>query len=587
MSSAASIPPRAAAPAPPPPATAGSLLGEILTARHGVKPKDIEAALARQAETGARLGEILIEQKAATAEQIIRALGEQLELTVMLDIPADEIPLDLIRELPITFAKQFNVIPLRRESRTLTVITADPLQLSVLDDLGLMTGCVIEPVLSTPERIVEAINKTYDRKAHAAEAVMDDIRDDDSLDSLAHEVEEIQDLLDVDDEAPIIRLVNTLMAQAVNRRASDIHIEPAERDMVVRFRIDGQLYEVLRPPKGLQAAVTSRVKIMAGLNIAEKRLPQDGRIRIKIAGKDVDIRVSSLPTNYGERIVLRLLDRTNTLLDLNSLGFAEDRLTQIRRIINKSHGIVLVTGPTGSGKTTTLYSALAEINQPDINILTVEDPVEYQLPGIGQIQVQAKIGLTFVNVLRSILRQDPDVILIGETRDLETAEIAIQASLTGHLVFSTLHTNDAASSVTRLVDMGVEPFLVASSLIAVLAQRLVRRVCPECRQSYTPTAEALAEVGLRPEDLKGPIYRARGCSACHETGYQGREGIYELLTVTDEIRQLIVQNVDAGTLKKQALKQGMKTLRDDGARKVTMGVTTIEEVLRVTQDDTV
>jgi general secretion pathway protein E len=407
---------------------------------------------------------------------------------------------------------------------------------------------------------------------------------------VAHELEEPQDLLDSSDEAPIIRLVNSLLFRAAKERASDIHIEPQEKDICVRFRVDGVLQEVIRPPKRFQNSIISRVKIMGGLNIAEKRLPQDGRIRVKLAGRDIDIRLSTTPTVYGERVVMRLLDKSTVLLDLVEIGMDKEQLRIMESLIHKSHGIILVTGPTGSGKTTTLYAALSKINRPDLNIMTIEDPVEYQLKGISQTPVNAKIELTFANGLRSFLRQDPDVIMVGEIRDLETAEIAIQASLTGHLVFSTVHTNDAAGAITRLVDMGVEPFLVASSLMGVLAQRLVRVLCKDCRMPYFPSPEELKEIGLTEKQVRevsgGMLYKPVGCDACNNTGYRGRSGIYEMMLIDDDIRQLILKNVDSGTIKKQAVSsKGMRDLMDDGALKVLKGVTSIAEVLSVTQED--
>ncbi|HVE85915.1 MAG TPA: type II secretion system ATPase GspE, partial [Myxococcales bacterium] len=429
----------------------------------------------------------------------------------------------------------------------------------------------------------------YDRSVNEAEQLVGEMEAAD-LDTVAHQLEEPQDLLDTDDEAPIIRLVNSLLFRAAKERASDIHVEPMERELLVRFRIDGVLQEVIKPPKRYQSSILSRVKIMAQLNIAEKRLPQDGRIRIKLAGRDIDIRVSTIPTSFGERIVMRLLDKTATLLDLAEIGMAGDTLKHVDSLIRRSHGIILVTGPTGSGKTTTLYGALARINTPDLNILTVEDPVEYQLKGIGQMAINPKIGLTFATGLRSFLRQDPDVIMVGEIRDKETAEIAIQASLTGHLVFSTVHTNDSAGAVTRLVDMGVEPFLVASSLTAILAQRLVRRVCTDCREEYEPTDEELREIALSRAELQARfgqtrVFRAVGCPACNKNGYRGRTGIYELLVVDDDVRQMVLKNVDSGTIKKTAIHKGMSTLLSDGAHKVALGETTVAEVLSVTQED--
>jgi general secretion pathway protein E len=372
----------------------------------------------------------------------------------------------------------------------------------------------------------------------------------------------------------------------VSQKASDVHVEPFEKDIVVRYRIDGILYNVLNLPKRIQPSIISRIKVMGGLNIAEKRLPQDGRIRIKIAGRDVDIRVSAVPATHGERIVMRLLDKSSTILKLEDIGFSGDKLETFNRLIHNPHGIILLTGPTGSGKTTTLYAALSRINSPDKNIITVEDPVEYQIKGIGQIQVNPKINLTFANGLRSIVRQDPDVIMVGEIRDLETAEIAIQASLTGHLVFSTLHTNDSAGAITRLIDMGIEAFLVSSSLLAIMAQRLVRTLCRQCRQTYDPSDEELKGLGIQRETLqKKKLYRAVGCQRCMGTGYSGRTGIFELLPVNEEIRSLIMKQTDSTAIKKAAVKHDIPTLRQDGVRKVINGLTTTEELVRVTQED--
>ena len=409
--------------------------------------------------------------------------------------------------------------------------------------------------------------------------------DTENSDRILHELEETEDLLDVSDEAPVIKLVNLILFQAVKERASDIHIEPFQKELKVRYRIDGILYQRFDPPKKYQSAIVSRLKVMAKLDIAEKRLPQDGRIPIKIAEKDIDIRVSIIPTTFGERVVLRLLDKSSVLLGLEDIGLTPDQLEILDDLIHRANGILLVTGPTGSGKTTTLYGALSRINSPDKNIITIEDPVEYQLWGIGQIQVNPKIGLTFAHGLRSVLRHDPDVILVGEIRDVETAEIAIQSALTGHLVFSTLHTNDAASAVTRLVDMGIEPFLVASVVRAIVAQRLIRVICPECKEEYVPEAEALRGEGLAMSELEGKtLYRGRGCPACSETGYRGRTGIYEILLVSEGIRQLIMKKADSTTIGRKAVEEGMRTLREDGARKVIAGVTTLEEVVRVTQE---
>jgi general secretion pathway protein E len=460
--------------------------------------------------------------------------------------------------------------------------------LGAIDDVRLLLRHPVKVVVAPGATIVDAINRVYDMASGSASDLMDNL-DEERLDLVATELEEPRDLLDADDEAPIIRLVNSLLFQAVKDRASDIHIEPFERDLTVRFRIDGILYDIISPPKRFQPVIISRVKIMSGLNIAEKRLPQDGRIRIRLAGKDVDIRVSTVPTAYGERVVMRLLDRSATLLHLEELGLIGHKQEVVSHLIKQPHGIILVTGPTGSGKTTTLYAALSKINTTDKNIITIEDPIEYQLHGVGQIQVNPKIDLTFASGLRSILRQDPDVIMVGEIRDVETATIAIQAALTGHLVFSTLHTNDSCGAVTRLLDMGIEPFLVSSSVMAVMAQRLVRRVCPSCREAYAPTLEEIRQLGLSADRFEGhTVFRTgAGCQECKRTGYRGRTGIHELLVVDDDIRALVMKNADAASIRRAATAKGMSTLREDGADKLLAGVTTVDEILRVTQEDLV
>jgi len=572
---------------------AGRPLGEILVAQNVITAEKLAEGLAAQGEKGtARLGEVLISLKACSEEQVLKALAAQLELPYQLRLGTDEISPELLKLVPINFAKSARLLPLRRESDEadahIVVALADPLDTSALDSVRMLLGTSVVPLLVPSQSILDCINSVYDRAKNEAEQLVDDMEAGD-LDTVAHELEEPQDLLDSSDEAPIIRLVNSLLFRAAKERASDIHIEPQEKDICVRFRVDGVLEEVIRPPKRFQNSIISRVKIMGALNIAEKRLPQDGRIRVKLAGRDIDIRLSTTPTVYGERIVMRLLDKSTVLLDLAEIGMDKDQLAIMESLIHKSHGIVLVTGPTGSGKTTTLYAAISKINRPDLNIMTVEDPVEYQLNGISQTPVNPKIDLTFANGLRSFLRQDPDVIMVGEIRDLETAEIAIQASLTGHLVFSTVHTNDAAGAITRLVDMGVEPFLVASSLMGVLAQRLVRVLCKDCREAYFPTPEELKEIGLTAQQVRdvsgGMLFRPIGCDNCNNNGYRGRNGIYEMMLMDDEIRQLVLKNVDSGTIKKAAVAKGMRTLMDDGAKKVLKGVTSIAEVLSVTQED--
>jgi general secretion pathway protein E len=496
-----------------------------------------------------------------------------------------EIDPSLLAELPIQYARRAACLPLGDDgSGGVLVALADPGAIHVVDDLRALFGRPITPIVAPAAAILDGIHAAYDRAQSSAEAVMGDIEATE-LDELAHELEEPRDLLDADDEAPIIRLVNSLLFQAVKDRASDIHIEPFERDVSVRFRIDGMLYDVLKPPRRFHPTIVARVKIMAGLDIAEKRLPQDGRLRFRAAGRDIDVRVSIVPTQFGERLVLRLLDRTGALLSLEDLGLLGASLETVQRLIQRSHGILLVTGPTGSGKTTTLYAALARLNSTLRNIVTIEDPIEYQLHGVGQIQVNPKIDLTFASGLRSILRQDPDVIMVGEIRDAETAEIAIQAALTGHLVFSTLHTNDSFGALSRLIDMGIEPFLVSSSLVGVMAQRLVRRVCPSCSEVAPATAAEERELGITagtPVARTGP-----GCGECRGTGYRGRTGIHEILVIDDEARALVMQRADAAALRRLAVGRGMTTLRDDGAAKIRAGVTTSEEILRVTQDDVV
>jgi general secretion pathway protein E len=561
-------------------------LREFLLHSTRVTPEQLEAAVRRRVETGERLMQSVVALGFLNEDEALEALGRQLGLSVRPSLRPDDVDPELVERVPITFAKGSSLLPLGITERgTLRVAISDPFDTTSLDDLRLLfDGVEVETELTSRREILAAIHEVYDRGADSITDIVEDAHEDFS--ALASEISaEPQDLLESSDEAPIIRLVDSLLQQAVKERASDIHIEPFEKDIRVRFRVDDLLYEPVAPlPKALMPSVSSRIKILGGLNIAEKRLPQDGRIRLKIAGKDYDVRLSTVPVSHGERIVMRLLPRTSDMLDLARLGFTESQLQVWGKLIARPNGIVLVTGPTGSGKTTTLYAALSRINRADRNIITIDDPVEIQLPGVGQIEVAPKIGLTFAGALRSVLRQDPNVILVGEIRDLETAEIAIQASLTGHLVFSTLHTNDAPSALTRLVDMGVEAYLVASSLVAVLAQRLVRQLCAACKEPYQPRADELAEMGVRLQNTV-TIHRAVGCAQCHHTGYRGRLGIFELMILDDDLRALATSNTDAKTMKKKAAQNGMRTLRADGARKVLEGVTSIEEVLRATEDE--
>lgn len=563
-------------------------LGEILIKRGVITEEQLNEALNLQREKKGRLGEHLIKLKYAKERDILVALSQQTGIPFQDKLSIDDIVPEFIEKISINYAKKNHVLPVKINDSCAIVAISDPLDIFTLDDVSHLLGMPVSPVLVSPAVIEDAINKVYDRTQSTAEKMMDDLEEEESLDVIAHELEEPTDILEATDEAPIIRLVNSLLYQAVKERASDIHIEPFEKDLSVRFRVDGILHEIIRPPKRFQNSIISRVKIMAKLNIAEKRLPQDGRIRVKIAGKDIDIRISTVPTTFGERVVMRLLDRSTVLYGLNEIGLSPEKLSIVEKLLQRNDGIILVTGPTGSGKTTTLYAFLNKKNSPDINIITIEDPVEYQLKGIGQIQVNPKIDLTFANGLRSILRQDPDVIMVGEIRDLETAEIAIHASLTGHLVFSTLHTNDSAGAVTRLIDMGIEPFLISSSLVAVIAQRLVRVLCPHCAEEYVPDEEELTKLyAVSDSRKKIVVKRARGCSECMNTGYKGRTGIYELLLIDDDIRSLIIKKTDSNTIKSLAIKKGMDTLKVDGIKKVLKGITTMEEVLRVTQEEIV
>ena len=567
--------------------SARPLLGAILEQKFGLSEAKLLEALNIQQTKGGRLGEALLKIRAIEENLLLQALAIQFEMPWLPHLEVNQVDHEWIKKVPIHFARRYRVLPLKVDDGAIVVATTDPLETAALDDLRLLLGMPVKAVLTSAMSLLSSLNRAYDEVASptGAEQVMEDIAASENLDKIAHELDEPQDLLDATDEAPIIRLVNSVLFQAVRQRASDIHFESFERGLVVRYRIDGVLYPILTPPKHLQSSIIARLKIMAGLNIAEKRLPQDGRFAIRTAGKDVDLRVSVLPTSHGERVVLRLLEKENRLLNLSEMGFSLDRLRIIQQLIQLTHGILLVTGPTGSGKTTTLYAALSEINAPDKNIITVEDPVEYQLLGIGQMQVNPKINLTFAAGLRSILRQDPDVIMIGEIRDRETAEIAIHASLTGHLVFSTLHTNDAASAATRLIDMGIEPFLVASSVVAVLAQRLIRKVCPDCKKAYQPDDEELIRLGVVPGKTKPTFYRGSGCAACSQTGYRGRTGIHELLVMDDEIRRLIGSKADSAAIKQAAVARGMVLLKEEAGEKIFAGITTTEEVMRMTQQE--
>jgi general secretion pathway protein E len=558
-------------------------LGEILTESFGLKEEALAAALKAQAEKGGRLGRILVQQKKISEEDLLRAVSLQFGLELRMSLPLSPDPF-FTGKVPIVFLRKFKMMPVATPKEVFIALS-DPFYFQQLDDLQRVLQWEGAPVCLAPaDEILVAVNMAYDRHSKgAADQVLQDI-DEDDPEAILSEIEETADLLDDTSDAPVIKLVNLILSQAARENASDIHIEPYKDKVKIRKRIDGILYDMITPPKHVQAKLVSRVKIMAKMDIAEKRLPQDGRIEIRIADKNIDLRVSSLPTAFGERIVMRLLDKSNVLLSLEQLGMAAEDLELLLKLIKAPHGIILVTGPTGSGKTTSLYSVLTVLNTPDVNIITVEDPIEYQINGISQMQVNTKIDLTFANGLRTIVRQDPDIILVGEIRDMETAEMAIQAALTGHLVFSTLHTNDAASAVTRLIDMGVEPFLVSSSVNAVIAQRLVRKICGKCKEPHTPGREYLERLNLSPEFRNAVLWQGRGCEDCLHTGYQGRLGIYELMVFSEQVKSLILTTSDAGQIKRAALndpEHPMRTLRQDGLRKVLEGQTTLEEVFRV------
>jgi len=554
-------------------------LGQLLRERGLISEDDLKNALALQQEKPDKLGRILIDLGYVAERDILATISDQLKVPVFgAEYPA--VPIEPDR-LPFRFLRTFNVIPVHLENNTLTLVLADPLDLETQNSIRLRTGFALQIFLASEAEIQAQLDRLYGGEENTTEKLIETLGD------FGADDENIEHLRDLASEAPVIRLVNLVISRAIESRASDIHIEPFEKELRLRYRVDGVLQNMDPPPNALRSAIISRIKLMAKLNIAERRLPQDGRIKLKVLGREIDLRVSTLPTMYGESVVMRILDRSNSsLIDLRRLGFPDDLYEKICQMTSKPHGIFLVTGPTGSGKSTTLYSALKRINIPDRKIITIEDPIEYQMDGINQIHVNPQIGLTFAAGLRHIVRQDPDVIMIGEIRDLETADIAIRSSLTGHLVFSTVHTNDAPSAVTRLVDMGVEDYLLASSLIGILAQRLVRVNCKQCKKAEQVPAGLLEEAGF---DVTGlgefiELQKGSGCKDCDCTGYESRIGIFELLDINDAMRHLIVKTADATVLKEEAVRSGMRTLKQDGWSKVLGGLTTPDEVLRVTQE---
>ncbi len=556
-------------------------LEQLLLEQGRIGADDLRKVKRLQQERGERLERLLLDLGFISEEDLLPLLSTYLGIEAVhrKDFPEEPVPLG---NLNLKFLKRAKAMPLAQNNGTLTVAMADPADYYTIQGLQLATGLQIDPRLARERDVLEGLEAAYGAGTTSENGAASEPTDAE-FEYFSDDEEDVNHLRDLASEAPVIRFVNLLISRAVEQRASDIHIEPFENELKVRYRIDGVLHDVEAPARRLQAAIVSRIKIMAKLNIAERRLPQDGRIKLRLMGREIDMRVSTLPTLYGESVVLRILDRSSIVVNLDSLGFPPDTLKEFEKLINKPYGMILVTGPTGSGKTTTLYGALDKINSPDKKIITIEDPVEYQLLGVNQIHVKPAIGLTFANGLRSIVRQDPDVIMVGEIRDAETAEISIQAALTGHLVFSTLHTNDAAGAVSRLLEMGVEDYLLASSLLGVLAQRLVRRVCQKCRRPAELAVEAMREIA----GDGGPVqvWEGQGCEDCSNTGYRGRSGIYELLLVNDTIRQLILKRSSADIIKDAGVKLGMRTLREDGWQKVRSGVTSVAEVVRVTQEE--
>jgi general secretion pathway protein E len=554
-------------------------LEQMLLDQGRVSPEDLRKVRKLQQERGERLERLLLDLGFLSEEDLQPILSSYLDVPMVTarEFPTEAVPLG---KLSLKYLRRAKVLPLEQTNGTLRVAMADPGDQYALQGLEVATGLHIEPRLARERDILERLEAAYGNGTSNGPGGEGG---DGDLEFLGDDEEDVDHLRDLASEAPVIRMVNVIINRAVEQRASDIHIEPFENELKVRYRIDGVLHDVEAPPRRLTAAVVSSIKIMAKLNIAERRLPQDGRIKLRMMGREIDLRVSTLPTLFGESVVLRILDRSSIVVDLEQLGFPAETLRDFAELIQRPYGMILVTGPTGSGKTTTLYGALDKINSPDKKIITIEDPVEYQLSGVNQIHVKPSIGLTFASGLRSIVRQDPDVIMVGEIRDAETAEIAIQAALTGHLVFSTLHTNDASGAVSRLLEMGIESYLLASALLGVLAQRLVRRVCRQCARPVELGLEVLREIGGHRDEVHA--VEGAGCETCAHTGYRGRSGIYELLPVTDDVKQLILERASAGQIKDLAVKQGMRSLRDDGWRNVRIGVTTVAEVVRVTQEE--
>ena len=563
-------------------------LGDLLVREGLINQEQLQRALAEQKGTNEKLGSILIRHSVITEDQLVAFLSKQYGIP-SITLSQLDIDADVLKLVPAQIAKKYEVLPIKRTGNSLTLAMADPTNVFAVDDVGFMTNLQVIPVVAAQGAIRKALDRLYEAQSSGMAEVISE------MEGTAGDVEvvagdeeswakaDIFELKESADEAPVVRLVNMILVDAIRRGASDIHLEPYEKVFRVRFRVDGVLHEIMTPPKRLETALTSRVKIMSTMDIAERRLPQDGRIKLRYNQREIDFRVSTLPTIFGEKTVLRILDKESLQLDLTMLGFDPWSLEQFNKAIHQPYGMILITGPTGSGKTTTLYSAIHTINSPDVNIMTAEDPVEYNLKGVNQVQINEGIGRTFGAALRSFLRQDPDVILVGETRDLETAQIGIRAALTGHLVLSTLHTNDCPGTIARLLDMGIPPFLVSSALTLILAQRLGRKICKDCKQPYEADEESLVPYGHVPQGLgKVQFYKGKGCHTCSFTGMKGRVAVYEVMPIGDELRELILRNAPTAEILQLALAQGMKTLRQNALQKVIDGVTTLEEVLRVT-----
>ncbi|MBI5050576.1 MAG: type IV-A pilus assembly ATPase PilB [Nitrospirae bacterium] len=566
-------------------------IGQLLLSNNLITQSQLDKALETQKKEGGRIGSILVKLGFLSEDALVKFLSKQFGVTAI-SLSDSKIDPSVAKFIPAEIAEKYQIFPLARNGSTLTIAMVDPSNIYAIDDIKFVTGYNVEPVIAAESAVKDAIGKYYG-KTDAFQSAMDTLKKSESdlmefVQEATEKEEEIDtgELKEAVEEAPVVKLANLILGEAIVRGASDIHIEPYEKKLRIRYRVDGVLYDVIQPPLKLRAALSSRIKIMSELDIAERRLPQDGRIKLRTKDKEVDLRISTLPTIFGEKIVMRILDKSNLYLDLTKLGFEKEAMEDVNEAIHAPFGMVLVTGPTGSGKSTTLYSALSTINTEDVNIMTAEDPVEYNLMGINQVQVKEDIGLTFAAALRSFLRQDPDIIMVGEIRDFETAEIGVKAALTGHLVLSTLHTNDAPSTISRLLNMGIEPFLVSASVILILAQRLCRKLCQQCKEEEKVPIPALMNIGFQEEEANTiKCYKGKGCPACTDTGYKGRIALYEVMPVKEELKELILQGASASEIKRTAVKLGMRTLRMSGLTKIKEGITSIEEVLRVTFGD--